>query len=68
MSGLKEHAATAIVALGAGIAFAALPAAPATAGDFGHNIRTCAQIHGFGADHNPGTHRGITGWDPTHEC
>lgn len=68
MSNLKKRSARVIAALGAGIALVALPAAPATAGDFGQHVRTCAQTHGFGADHNPGMHRGITGWDPTHEC
>ena len=50
------------------LALAALPAAPATAGNFGQHVRTCAQTHGFSADDNPGMHKGITGWDPTHEC
>ncbi|MEO5852294.1 MAG: hypothetical protein ABIQ15_07260 [Nocardioides sp.] len=68
MSKLKMRTATAIASLGAGIALTALPAAPATAGDFGQRVRTCAQTHGFNADVNPGMHRGITGWDPTHEC
>lgn len=68
MSNLKKRVATAIVALGAGVALAALPAAPAAAGDFGHHVRTCAQSHGFGADRNPGMHHGITGWDPTRSC
>ncbi len=68
MSKLTKHTATAIATLGAGIALIALPAAPATAGDFGQHVRTCAQTHGFSADRNPGTHQGITGWDPTHAC
>lgn len=68
MSNLKKRAAATIVALGAGIALAATPAAPATAGDFGQHVSTCAQTHGFGADDNPGMHLGITGWDPTHSC
>ena len=68
MSNRKKRAKTTIVVLGAGIAFAALPAAPATAGEFGQHVSNCAQTHGFGADDNPGMHKGITGWDPTHEC
>lgn len=68
MSNLKKRAASAIVALGAGIALTTLPAAPATAGDFGQHVQTCAQAHGFDADTNPGMHEGITGWNPTHEC
>jgi hypothetical protein len=66
MSSTKRRAAAAGV--GAILALAATPAGPATAGDFGQHVSTCAQTHGLGADDNPGMHRGITGWDPTHVC
>lgn len=41
---------------------------PATAGDFGEHVSTCARTMGFDADHNPGMHQGFDGWDPDHVC
>lgn len=44
----------------------ALPSAaqadPAT-GNFGQHVSTCAQTMGFSGHHNPGMHRGASGWD-----
>lgn len=30
---------------------------------FGEHVSHCAQTMGFSGHHNPGRHRGITGWD-----
>ena len=44
-------------------------ASPAGADDqFGHHVRTCAQAEGFDGTHNPGMHRGASGWTPEHTC
>lgn len=43
-------------------------ATPAFAGDpstFGTHVRDCAQTMSFSGSHNPGMHRGATGWDGT---
>jgi hypothetical protein len=37
-------------------------------GAFGHHVVTCTQTMGFDGTHNPGMHRGFSGWDPAHEC
>jgi hypothetical protein len=31
--------------------------------NFGQHVRQCAQVMGFGGDHNPGMHQGAAGWD-----
>ena len=31
--------------------------------NFGKHVSQCAQTMGFNADHNPGMHRGASGWD-----
>ena len=38
---------------------------PAQAGqpEFGQHVSQCAQVHHLGAEHNPGSHRGVTGWN-----
>ena len=60
-SGSVAAAAVLTIVVGAGT--------PATAaGDFGGHVSTCAQTIGFTADHNPGMHQGLHGWDPTHTC
>lgn len=41
---------------------ASAQAAP-TGRDFGHHVAECAQTTGMDATHNPGMHRGFTGWD-----
>ena len=44
----------------------ALPGAAALAGpsnNFGSHVRDCAQTMGFSGSHNPGMHRGASGWD-----
>ena len=33
---------------------------------FGHHVAACAQTMGLSGDHNPGMHRGITGWMTNH--
>lgn len=68
MSSRNPRVAAACAALGVGVILAAIPAAPATAGDFGEHVSTCSQTHGLDAEHNPGMHRGVTGWDPTEAC
>jgi hypothetical protein len=35
---------------------------PATP-NFGQHVSACAQTMGFSADHNPGMHQGVSGWD-----
>ena len=59
--------ATAAVALGVVMASSA-SATPADAAMYGQHVRDCAQSMGFDRDHNPGMHRGISMWDPTHTC
>lgn len=51
-----------------GLAIAAPAGAAATASGYGHHVRHCAQTMGFSGGHNPGLHRGRSGWDPTHTC
>lgn len=47
----------------------ALQSAPATASDdFAQHVVTCVTDMGFTGDHNPGMHRGASGWDPDHQC
>ena len=42
----------------------AAQAQPAQAGTgFGQHVSQCARTMGFSADHNPGMHQGISGWD-----
>ena len=38
-------------------------AAPPPAADFGQHVVRCAQTMGFDGTHNPGMHRGASGWD-----
>jgi hypothetical protein len=57
------------VVAGAALALASGAATPAAAaGDFGDHFSSCAQSVGFNADHNPGMHQGLHGWDPNHAC
>jgi hypothetical protein len=49
------------VALAGGTAVALQPGV-AAAGDYGQHVRQCAQEHGFDGSHNPGMHRGASGW------
>jgi len=54
-----------ITLIAAALAFAA-PATPALAETptYGQHVRDCAQtMGGFTGDHNPGMHRGASGWD-----
>ena len=42
---------------------------PASADDeFGQHVRACAQTMGFDGGHNPGMHRGASGWSTDHGC
>ena len=34
-----------------------------TGRDFGRHVSDCAQTMGFNGTHNPGMHRGFSGWD-----
>ena len=45
--------------IAAPVAALADPATP----NFGQHVSTCAQTMGFSADHNPGMHQGVSGWD-----
>lgn len=49
------------VALAAGTAVVLQPGV-AAAGDDGQHVRQCAQERGFDGSHNPGMHRGASGW------
>lgn len=31
--------------------------------NFGHHASHCAHTMGFSGEHNPGMHRGLSGWD-----
>ncbi|MFP5336362.1 MAG: hypothetical protein ACLGIV_13720 [Actinomycetes bacterium] len=42
-------------------------AAPAPQPAFGQHVSECARTTGLDGDHNPGMHRGITGWH-AHSC
>jgi len=64
---LSFAATAASVALGMVLASPA-SAAPADAAMSGQHVRDCAQSMGFDQDRNPGMHRGISMWDPTHTC
>ena len=59
--------ATAVV-VGLALSPATAGAAPADAAAFGQHVRECAQSTGFDRDHNPGMHRGLSGWHPEHPC
>jgi len=39
-------------------------AQPTQAGpNYGQHVSHCAQTMGFSGEHNPGMHRGLSGWD-----
>lgn len=41
-------------------------AQPAQAGSgFGQHVSQCAKTMGFNAEHNPGMHHGLSGWEST---
>ena len=48
--------AAGLLALTTGPVLAATP-------NFGSHVRVCAQEMGFNGTHNPGMHRGASGWD-----
>lgn len=67
-------AATALTIIGSGL-LAAAPAqaapvstVPAPASQYGQHVAACARTMGFDGAHNPGLHRGKSGWDPSHTC
>ena len=65
----KFFRATAVLALAGAGALAAVPAQAANANaDFGQHVSNCAQTMGFDGTHNPGMHRGKSGWEPGHMC
>ena len=68
MPHLPKRVTATIATLGVVLALSATTAAPASAGSFGQHVSSCAQTNGLNANHNPGMHRGITGWDPGHIC
>lgn len=59
-----------IAALSVAVVVAPGSLSPAVASgvDFGRHVSSCAQDMGLDSAHNPGMHRGYTGWDPGHEC
>lgn len=69
---MKRRVIQSTVAVTAAIAALSI-AGPASAqhgseaGGFGHHVAECAQTMGFDGTHNPGMHRGASGWDGT-EC
>jgi len=61
--------ALAVVSLaGSGLLLAGPAQAADSAADYGQHVTVCAQTMGFDGMHNPGMHRGISGWDPSHTC
>ena len=66
-SALRFAATAASLALGLVLASSA-SASPADAAMYGQHVRDCAQSMSFDQNHNPGMHRGISMWDPTHTC
>jgi hypothetical protein len=69
---MKRHSlrSTAVVAAAlAGLSLAGPAAARSapTADNFGPHVAHCARTMGFDGIHNPGMHRGASGWDGT-EC
>lgn len=52
----------AMVALMLGTPAAASTQPVAAAPNFGQHVSQCAQTMGFSGDHNPGMHRGASGW------
>ena len=62
--------AAGVVAAGvvAGALVATPTAASASGAEFGHHVSACAQSTGLDGTHNPGMHRGFSGWTPMHEC
>jgi hypothetical protein len=65
---LRSAAAMALAVLGAVLSSGSASAAPADAAAYGQHVRECAQTMGFDHHHNPGMHRGISMWDPSHTC
>ncbi|MCF4121695.1 hypothetical protein L1785_11950 [Antribacter sp. KLBMP9083] len=63
---------TRIAAVLLGVAFLSVGTASAEAatdaGSYGAHVAACAQLVGFDGTHNPGMHKGITGWGPDHVC
>ena len=60
---LSLLALPATVALTLGTPAAASMQPVAAAPNFGQHVSQCAQTMGFSGDHNPGMHRGASGWD-----
>ena len=65
---LRSAAIAAVVAIGAVLASGSASAASADAAAYGQHVRACAQSMGFDQHNNPGMHRGISMWDPSHTC
>ena len=63
---LGSAAAVAVAAMGLAIVSAS-PAQASGNNDFGKHVAECAQTMGFDGTHNPGMHRGASGWDGA-EC
>lgn len=65
---LRSTLAAASLVMGLALSPATAGADPADAAAFGQHVRECAQSTGFDRDHNPGRHRGLSGWHPDHHC
>lgn len=63
---LRSVCAAVIILVGSAVPAAAQETA-ASGRPFGEHVSHCAQTMGFSGHHNPGMHRGITGWDH-HTC
>ena len=53
----------AVVVIVASLPSAASAQSGPTGQAYGAHVAECAQTMGFDATHNPGMHRGISGWD-----
>jgi hypothetical protein len=70
---MRRRLVSSLVVTGALATTLSVPAVTASADsdvgpDFGQHVSDCAQPIGFDGTHNPGTHRGFTGWEPMDGC
>lgn len=66
---MTRRATSGAVAATAALTMAMGAGTPASAaGEFGEHVSTCTRTGDLGADHNPGTHQGFHGWNPSHTC
>jgi len=58
----------AVLSVVAAVMFVPGAAEAASGADYGQHVAECAQTMGFDGVHNPGMHRGFSGWHPDHQC